>query len=245
VGTAIAVGAALVLSPAAAAAPPGPVFQSIAPAFQGATLTRDGTDAFRLEAWAGSVTTRGAPHNVAANSRAVFWPTGQARATKQQSCATWSAQQGPIVQQGVALRVKSSPRGFVKAITVTKNIFTVDTMIPGTWVFNIHVWNTRRFHAYQHVASYDLARVFAPTGTPTALPWRICARVQGRVLEFQAWVEGQPKPTWNSTTNGAALRLPPGYGNAGQAGWYVGHLGANDLTTYRRMSAGAPTVAVP
>jgi hypothetical protein len=240
------VGTLLGVGPSGAAAPPGPIFQPIAPSFQGATLTRDTADTFRLDASAGTVTVRGnAGVQRRGSGRGVFWPTGQIRSSKYQVCSTWLSQQGPIVQQGVALRIKPSKNGHVKAITVTKNIFTGDPAFPGTSIFNVHVWNTRRIPVYTHIATFDLKSAIAPQGTALPLPWRMCARVQGRQLRFQVWVEGQPKPGWGSPASGGTVALPPGARGAGLAGWYIGHLGAGDSATFTKLAAGPPTATLP
>jgi hypothetical protein len=237
---AIAGAAVLLAAPAGAAiTPPSGLFRGVAPGYQTATLTRDGADTYRLTATSGSVTASATATNLRGNSRGVFWPTGQAAIAKQQACASFTARQGPTVQQGLALRIKQMKNGAVRAITVTNNVFTIDVQRP--WAFNVHVWNTKRAQPFQYVDSFNLEQVFAPQGVALSLPWRLCARVQGRLLMFQAWREGQPRPSWSSTVHGGSIKLPGGTGYAGQAGWYIGHLFAGDSAAVNHLTTGAPT----
>jgi hypothetical protein len=60
---------------------------------------------------------------------------------------------------------------------------------------------------------------------------------------FEAWVVGQPVPSWGDTTHGGSITLPTGTAYAGNAGWYVGHLFHGNRATFRDLSAGAPTPA--
>jgi hypothetical protein len=237
----VLVGVALAAPPAGAAAPPASgLFQSVAPGFETATLSRDTTDSFRLTAANGTVSVSATATNTGGNGRGVFWPTGQVPVAKQQSCVTLTARHGTLVQQGIALRIKPLKSGRLRAITVTTNIY------PNGWglsIFNVHVWHTGRHPAFRQAGTFDLRNAFAEQGRPIPFPWRLCARVQGRLLMFQAWPEGRPKPAWSTTSNGGSLKLPGGTGYAGQAGWYIGHLFAGDSGSFARPEAGSPTVA--
>lgn len=218
-----------------------PVFEPMTPGYQGAALAREGSTTYELAASGGGVTVTG---NAAAggSTRTVYWPVGQAPLARAQSCATWSAQVGPVVQQGLALRIRQGNKGTARAITVTKNIFTTDPQIAGTWSFNVHVW---RPSGLVHVANFNLPTIFSTNGRPRPLPWRVCARVQGRLLMFQAWREGQVRPTWDNPDHGGSVTLPPGSGYAGQTGWYIGHLGTGNSATFTKLYAGAPTATLP
>jgi hypothetical protein len=223
-----------------------PVFNPIATGYDGGSLTRDGAETYRL-ATSGATVTASAPlTNHHGNTRTVWWPRGQARSQVQQSCATWSAQSSPLVQQGIALRVRPvGRRGAFRAITVSKNIFGADSTGKNTSFFHVHVWRTNRPAAFQWVASFDLARVLAPNGTIAPFPWRICAMAERRRLRVRVWPEGQPKPSWNSTTHGANIQLPRGWNGPGHAGWYVGHLPPGGSASFTKLVAGPPTTILP
>jgi hypothetical protein len=227
--------------PAAAVAPPHGLFQPLAPSYRAATLTRDGTDVYELRA----ATTRGATviggaRNTDSNSRGVFWPRGQTPVARQQSCVTLSSKVGPFVQQGIALRIAKAPSGAVRAITVTNHVYG-NPANPPTFVFNVHAWHSDLVPAFQHIAVADLRSTLAPFGVALPYPWRLCARVQGRLLMFQVWPAGAPTPRWDDLRHGRVLYLPSGLGYPGYAGWYVGHLGAGDSASYRNPVTGDPT----
>jgi hypothetical protein len=223
---------------------PTPLFSAVAPGYASGTLTRDGADTYQLDAANGTLTTRAAATNSGSNSRGVFWPVAQVPIAKQQTCATFAARSGRVVQLGLALRIKQTKAGAVRAITVTSNVYLSNPVTGyGTWRFNVHTWNTKRNPPFQQVGSFDLKDVFSSQDTALPYPWRLCARVQGRLLMFEAWRPGEPTPAWTSTTNGGSMKLPLGTGYAGQAGWYIGHLYANDSGSVRALSAGVPTTA--
>jgi hypothetical protein len=69
----------------------------------------------------------------------------------------------------------------------------------------------------------------------------MCARVKGRLLQFQVWVKGTDRPRWDDPAHGASVGLPGGTGYQGLAGWYVGHLAAADRAIFRDPVAGPPT----
>jgi hypothetical protein len=233
--------AAAPLPAAGASSPPHGLFQPLAPSYRAGTLTRDAFDVYELRATTTrGVTAIGGARNAAGNSRGVFWPTGQLPVARQQSCVTLGSKVGPFVQQGVALRIARTPRGAVRAITVTNHVYG-NPANPPTFVFNVHVWRSDLTPAFRHVAAIDLRTTLAPYGVALPYPWRLCARVQGRLLMFQVWRAGDPVPRWDDARHGRTLRLPPGTGYAGQAGWYVGHLWANDSASFRDPVVGEPT----
>jgi hypothetical protein len=229
------------LGTAGAGEPPRGLFQPLAPTFRAATLTRNGLDTYGLTTGNGFVTATGTATNTDSNSRGVFWPRGQQPLAKQQSCATLSGKVGPVVQMGLALRLARTPRGAIRAITVTNNVYGSPLHQP-TWVFNVHVWRSDLVPPFLPVGGFDLAPALSAGGVPRPFPWRICARVQGRLLMFQAWPAAEPAPPWSDPDHGGTIRLPQGTGYAGGAGWYVGHLFAGDAATYRDLVSGAPTV---
>ena len=71
------------------------------------------------------------------------------------------------------------------------------------------------------------------------MPWRICARTVGATLEFKAWsLREHADVVWGDPRYGAAILLPDDVVRAGRAGWYVGHLGGGDRSTFTGLDAG-------
>jgi hypothetical protein len=122
-------------------------------------------------------------------------------------------------QQGAVLRARRLPTGDRRGILVTKNVW-----LNAHWVFNVHVWDTHWPEVFRPIASFDLGAVFRPNGVEAPLPWSLCARVVGNVVSFIAWPTNGPRPAWNDPLHGGSVTLPPGWGEPGRAGWYVGHL---------------------
>jgi hypothetical protein len=234
---------ALVPVSAGAITPPSGLFQPLAPTHHAATLTRDGSDTYGLRASARNLTVTGSLTNVDSNSRGVFWPRDQVPSARQQSCVTLTGKVGVAVQMGLALRIAKTPSGALRAITITNHVFGNPLNLP-TWAFNVHVWRSDLVPAFRHVTTFNLASTLGPNGVALPFPWRLCARVQGRLLMFQAWRVGEPAPTWGDTSHGGSVQLPAGSGYAGYAGGYVGHLFGGNSASYRDLATGEPT-AVP
>jgi hypothetical protein len=233
---------ALGAGPAGAITPPTGLFQPLAPTHHAATLTRDGFDTYGLRATGRNLTVTGSVTNADSNSRGVFWPRDQAPVARQQSCVTLTGKVGPFVQMGLALRIAKTRGGAMRAITITSHVYGNPLNLP-TWAFNVHVWRSDLVPAFRHVTTFNLASTFGPEGVALPFPWRLCARVQGRLLTFQAWREGEPTPAWRDASHGGSVRLPPGTGYAGYAGGYVGHLFGGNSASYRDLTTGEPTAS--
>ena len=209
------------------------VVQPISPALASGVITPDRDDTYALFAGGNTVTATAPSSNVAINTRVAFWRRGQRLTANEQSCATWSSQSAPVNQQGAVLRVREVANGVRRGILVTKNVW-----LGANWVFNVHVWSTGWPQVYNHIAQFDLSRVFAPGGQPVALPWSLSARVVGEVVSFIAWPASQSPPSWEDPTHGGSVRLPPGWSAPGLAGWYIGHLRPGDSATLTNVAAG-------
>lgn len=205
-----------------------------------ADLTVDGSDRYgyvhsRPAAPGGrvgsTVEVTAAPSNQGVNLRSAWWLDGQLPAVDQESCVTWSEYSGPIVQAGVALRVRNVGDR-TQAITVTNNI-----MWGARNGWNVHLWNggARGNLIGQVVLSHSFG---SDTAAPPPLPWRLCARVVGTTLEFKAWsMAAEPaEPEWSDPGFGTSFRLPRGWVYPGYGGWYVGHLRPGDSTVFRSLS---------
>ena len=176
--------------------------------------------------WGSGWITAQAPDDVTQHDlREVFWYSDATPALNSESCATWTAADGAIVQQGAALRI-AERGGVQQAITVTRNIYG-----KATWVFNVHLWVGSQFTL---IGQFNLAPAFRLTSTEARpLPWRLCARAIGSMVEFKVWLLGHPEPQWGDTTHGGAVILPAGWEYAGVSGWYAGHLYTDDLASFR------------
>ena len=196
-------------------------------------LTPDGTDGYEIATGSRSATVVAPTRNAGANLRTVFW-SGAARPQRDAlTCATWINATSDGVQQGSAVRIDAKAGGFVRAVTVTKNIY-----LNGFWIFNVHVWESAT-NEMRRIASVDLRETFAspvsaPPAVPVAraLPWRLCTRVAGSTLEFKAWRLTELEPVWGDPAHGATVQLPPDAPTQGYAGWYVGHLEPGATTSF-------------
>ena len=224
----------------AARTPAGPVrspaARPAAPAFAHGSLTPQGADRYEYRSSADGLRVTAPRSNRGGNLRAVWWSAPGKPSVDQQACVTWTDFDGPLVQAGVALRVRRTG-GHVEAVTVTNNVWSG---ARSGW--NVHVWRG-------DLASSGLVgQVFLPAfGTSVfqpPLPWRMCARAIGRLFEFKAWAMAvDPEPEWGDPTHGASMVLTADTVAAGRAGWYVGHLRGGETTEFDAMHAGrfAPT----
>jgi hypothetical protein len=172
-----------------------------------------------------------ASNHAASNLREVLWPAGLAARAGEQSCATWASQSDDRAQEGIALRI-TDVNGDVRALTVTKNV------IYGVWWdFNVHTWDSASAQPFTQIAQFDYSAVVITRGsTETPFPWRACARVAGSVLTFKLWVPAlEAEPSWSDPVFARTAAVPAGYLNAGQAGWYIGHIPAGGIVTYARL----------
>jgi len=206
------------------------------PTIVSADLTPDGFDRYQFgvlpapDAGADrgpTVTLTSTRSNRGANLRTVWWLDGARPTVDQESCVTWTEHSGPIVQAGVALRVRRVD-DHTQAITVTNNI-----MWGARNGWNVHLWNGggRGELIGQSVLSYSFGS--SPLAVPP-LPWRLCARVVGTTLEFKAWsLALHPgEPAWSDPGFGTSFFLPRGWIYPGQGGWYAGHLQPGDTTVF-------------
>ena len=167
--------------------------------------------------------------NLDSNLREVFWDDTAQDVSDAGACATWQSASTPALQQGIALRAASSPSG-TRAILVTKNVY-----LGAPWVFNIDVWDTAG-PGLTVLKNVDLQNVFKPNGRLEPLPWRMCARARGELVDFKVWPVGAPEPDWGDPRYGGATALPAGWAAPGKAGWYIGHLPAGAFATYHGMT---------
>jgi len=188
-------------------------------------LTTDGRDRFLVHPDGADTLVQAASTNTGGNTRLVWVsPTGEI-SVDQQVCATWDAWSG-LAQPGLALRVRGDGTR-VRAITVTGNI-----VWGARFGFNVHQWDTAHRIGNGVPAVYaggaDLSRTFGPANGLVALPWHICARVRGRVLDFKVWPSSRPEPTWGDARYGRRIELSATAVYPGRAGWYAGHLRPGD-----------------
>ena len=215
------VGAAVLPGTRAAGARPAAARSHPAPKARTYPLTTDGRDRFYVAPIGERTTVRADALNVGSNTRMVWVTAGGEVSTDQQVCATWVAWTG-LSQAGVALRVRGDGAR-VRAITVTGNI-----VWGARFGFNVHVWDTATHPKGTVPVTYaggaDLSRTFGPANGLMKLPWRICARVTGRMLDFKVWPVAKPEPRWGDTRYGRRFRLPASATYPGRPGWYAGHL---------------------
>jgi hypothetical protein len=202
-------------------------------------MTPDGSDDYAITKTItnniGDVHMGAQPGNTGGNLRKIFWPQGAGSYLDSESCATWVSSPAETVQEGLALRVVTTPTS-TRALTVTKGVWG-----GINWVFNVHTWDTTRAQPYEQVAQFDMVNVmFQNNGSLRNKPWRACARVTGETLQFKIWFpfEGQSEPDWTDPVYARTATVPAAWSQPGKTGWYVGHLAPgqsakyNGLTTY-------------
>lgn len=204
-----------------------------------AVLTADGTDGYTFRPAQNTVMVRAPKQNSSGNLRDVFWSADAPVQRDATTCATWSTASSGQLQQGAALNIAQRADGSVQAITVTKNVFPT-----GSWVFNVHVWDSATARM-EMLKSFDLESTLSVPGDPPVLvplPWRVCARTEGSVLRFKAWRVADGEPRWGDARFGGAVLLPPTAPTAGYAGWYAGHLqaGMSAIFADLRVEPGVP-----
>lgn len=219
------VGAAVLPVTPAASARTAVARSNPAPAGRIYPLTTDGRDRFYLAPIGERTTVRADAANIGSNTRIAWVPPRGDVSVDQQSCATWVSWTG-LTQAGVALRVRGDGSR-VRAVTVTGNI-----VWGARFGFNVHVWDTARHPRGAVPVTYaggaDLSRTFGPANGLMKLPWRICARVKGRMLDFKVWPVAAKEPRWGDTRFGRRFQLPATATYEGRAGWYAGHLRPGD-----------------
>ncbi len=207
-----------------------------------AVLTPDGTDGYVYDTIGNTINVSMSRQTaVGGNLRTVFWPADAVSRRDVTSCATWSRESSDRLQQGVAVRISERPGGGAQAITVTKNVFPF-----GSWVFNVHVWDSATARMLQ-IASVNLAGALSRPGappTPQPLPWRVCARVVGRTFTFKAWRVAVDEPAWGDPHFGGSVRLPADAPAVGYPGAYIGHLQPGTSATFVDLTA-TPVVVPP
>ena len=163
--------------------------------------------------------------NVDSNLRDLYWPITAPAVVDGMSCATWTSQVGPRVQQGAALRIVLSGTT-PAAITVTKNIW-----LGGFWIFNVHEWLGQYSTP---IGQFDLGEAFRRPSSDEAvpLPWHICARAVGPVVDFKAWPDGQVEPAWGDPKYGGSVVVSSDWVYPGRTGWYIAHLFPNDTAQF-------------
>ena len=168
-----------------------------------------------------------------ANMREIFWRVDTEPAVDEQICITWSetseSVEGEPIQPGLAMRIASVGRWNegVRAVTLTENI-----MYAGTWLFNVHVWDTRFPVPMTLVKTFDVSRVVGRIAHVDGVaanfmaqpPWHLCGRTEGDTFRFKVWTQNNPEPPWSDPHQVFAVQLPPGWDHAGYSGGYIGHL---------------------
>lgn len=185
-------------------------------------ITRDGTDRYTLKLGPGAVRVSAPSTNEAtengSGTRSVIWPPSTKAVRDQQSCATWTDANGPWMQQGLALRVRIDGDR-LRTIVVAKNI-----VYGAEWQLNVYTWDSDRNPYFQTHGAVILRAPFERNDEPRALPWKVCAKVEGRVVRIKGWHGTESEPTWTSPSNTGSVTLPASWVYTGKAGWYAGHI---------------------
>lgn len=187
--------------------------------------TSDGPLAYEFDASPdGRAVTVHSPTGTGDNLRMVWTAPDTPVSRDHQACDTWGTTDGPITQQGVALRIAATGESVTRAICVMKNIWG-----GGSWIFNAIGFTDGSFAI---LGSADLAEAFDPDGAIPSLPWRMCARARGRSLAWKVWPTAGTEPAWGDPMFGATITLPAEWVYAGRPGFYVGHLRSGDYAVF-------------
>lgn len=185
-------------------------------------VTRDGSDRYVATAGPGTLKVSAPSSNQAtpngSATRAVIWPPSTKAVQDQQSCATWTSTSGSWVQQGLALRVRIDGSRF-RTIVVAKN-----TYYGAEWQMNVYTWDTARSPYFVVHGAVDLRAPFELGDVPRPLPWKVCAKVEGRVVRIKGWRADESEPGWTNPSHTGAVTLPSSWVFSGKAGWYAGHI---------------------
>jgi hypothetical protein len=169
------------------------------------------------------------------NRREVFHAVDARPVRRQTTCATWKAQSGTMLQEGLAARIRAG-KGRVRAITLTKN-----TIFDVNWIFNILTWDTdRKGDIWRTVGQFNMAEALVdPDGNLRPLPWRVCLRTIGRSVSFKVWLpRSMTEPSWSSRVYARQAVLPSAFRAPGKPGWYVGHVPDGGRLVYRKLTTG-------
>lgn len=193
------------------------------------TLTPDGGDEVR---W--STTDSDGVRGVAASwthggsLREVATRTGATEGADQTSCATWW---GPVVrdvQPGVALRVRTRD-GETTAITVTQNVWSA-----ARYRFNVHLVDSAATKPLERIGGDWIRGVGGSAFYLDPLPWRMCARADGRTVTVKVWSTSThpDEPSWDDPDFTFETEVPADWVYEGAPGLYLGHLLAGTESTY-------------
>lgn len=183
------------------------------------TLTSDGDDHFEVEPDGDGFVASAPTTNHHRNLRVLLLPAGE-HTIDHQICSTWSSEVGPIAQHGLAVNVNETSPGHYRAVTITKNI-----LYGESWLINVHGWED----SAGNKVGYGLGHRSMTVMKDVPLPWRVCARTTGPRLDVKVWAQRQPEPSWADPLHTLSVALPPRLAGAGQAAWFVGHLGPGDF----------------
>lgn len=225
------IGVAVIVALAAALITP--TSAGAATGVQVATITGDGGGTCTYSGAVPSITVT-APSTGCENREAFFVSTAAA-VLNSESCATWSAESGQLVQQGATFRLTQT-NSVLRAITVTKNIFSGDPNDNGQWSFNVNLWDTSKSPSLTNLKTGMRVPMLQRSPGVVALPWHFCARVKNRNVQFRVWLDGQTKPAYGKKGVTGRARLPKGWAIPGRTGWYIGHLAPGDSASYRDMA---------
>lgn len=167
------------------------------------------------------------------NIREVFWRPDEQPTNDQSACITWDTTadsvEGQPIQPGLALRIASTgPQNQgLRAITLTENI-----AYAGTWLFNVHIWDTTQPQPMALLGTFDasgvvgrVSRIGGRTDDSMAQPpWHLCAQALGDLFRFKVWTGNDSEPDWNDPARVFSVTLPPGWAYVGYTGGYIGHL---------------------
>lgn len=188
-------------------------------------ISVDGKDTYIGSGGANNLNVTTAASNKHGNSRFAALHDSTPTSVNHSSCVTWTGPSIGVVQPGVMLRA-STDSGHLRGIMVTNNImFHVRNRV------NVHMVDTRWETPYKQVGAVELDGL----GTiyeMTDLPWRFCAKVQGRNLTVKAWSVPDGEPSWNDPKATGRFLLPASSVIAGRPGIYVGHLRPGDTARF-------------
>ena len=156
------------------------------------------------------------------NNREFFWNSNGITEENTEACATFSGNEDAIYDQpGIAVRIANNGN---EAVTVTENVWGGIRN-----VFNFHTWNMATPGVYTLFAQVTIS---ALPMAPATWPLHMCTRITGTKIEIVVWTERMTQPAWGDPTWGGQATLPPSVPEAGQTGFYAGHVEPGTSMTF-------------
>lgn len=194
-----------------------PTFVTTPIEWRAVELSRDGVDSFDAHLANDTMEVTAKHTNANSNSRMLLWSSDTVPVRDTIACISFTDEGWPS-QEGIALRIATTPDGHTRAITVMKNVWA-----RAESGVNVLLWDSATPTEPQTIDSYDSTAVQHGKGF-VPYPWSICARTVGDELTYMSWPSDRPQPSWDDRRATRRTTLPTSVPVAGATGLYAGHI---------------------